>query len=194
MMILDHLAVAAETLDEGVQYVEDALGVSMQPGGKHPRYGTHNMLLGLGDIYLEVIAPDPDAAPFDGPRWFGLDRFSGPPRLANWICKTDFFEPIAGPPVALTRGNLSWRITVPADGSLPYGGAFPTQIKWAPGTHHPASRLSDSGCSLIGLTVSHPDRGLAGLVETDDPRLEQTVGPLGLSARIQTPKGVRILS
>lgn len=192
-MTLDHLAVAAETLAEGVAYVEDTLGVAMQPGGQHMRYGTHNMLLGLGDLYLEVIAPDPDAAPFDGPRWFDLDRFTGAPRLANWICQTDVFDPIAGSPVALTRGDLAWQISVPADGSLPFGGAFPTQIKWGQGVQHPASRLSDSGCRLTGLTVTHPDAGLAGMVQIDDPRVSMSTGPLGLCAVIETPKGPRRL-
>jgi len=55
----------------------------MQPGGRHVRYGTHNTLLGLGDdLYLEVIAKDPAAAPYDGPTWFGLDDFTG--RAAPW--------------------------------------------------------------------------------------------------------------
>ena len=67
------------------------------PGGRHARFGTHNRLLGLGpDLYLEVIAPDPDAAPFEGPRWFGLDTPPPVPRLANWIVAVadmDDFDP-----------------------------------------------------------------------------------------------------
>ncbi len=57
---LDHLAVACANLDEGVDWVEEQLGVPLQPGGQHARYGTHNKLLGLGDgLYFEVIAIDP---------------------------------------------------------------------------------------------------------------------------------------
>ncbi|MEO7742546.1 MAG: VOC family protein [Usitatibacter sp.] len=45
---LDHLVIAAATLEEGVRYVEAQLGVTMGPGGKHATMGTHNRLLSLG--------------------------------------------------------------------------------------------------------------------------------------------------
>ncbi|MBA85319.1 VOC family protein [Thalassobius sp. S69A] len=89
MLELDHLAVAARTLDEGRAYVERALGLRVQPGGRHGRYGTHNLLAGLEDgLYLEVIAIDPQAVRPRDPRWFRLDEFSGAPCLHNWICRT----------------------------------------------------------------------------------------------------------
>ena len=49
MLILDHIAVAATDLGHGTKWVEQALGVPMQPGGQHAHFGTHNTLLGLGD-------------------------------------------------------------------------------------------------------------------------------------------------
>ena len=53
-------------------------------------FGTHNLLLGLDDgLYLEVISIDPGAPQPAFPRWFDLDRFSGVPRISNWICRTD---------------------------------------------------------------------------------------------------------
>ncbi|MEL6648491.1 MAG: VOC family protein, partial [Pseudomonadota bacterium] len=45
MLELDHLAIAAETLEDGREAVEAALGVSLQPGGQHAHFGTHNLLL-----------------------------------------------------------------------------------------------------------------------------------------------------
>ena len=84
---IDHIAISAGRLQEGVEYVEAALGVPLEAGGRHLRFGTHNRLLNLGELYLEVIAIDPQAeAPF-APRWFDLDRFSGRPRPTNWICR-----------------------------------------------------------------------------------------------------------
>ena len=195
MLKLDHLAVACSDLDEGTAWVEERLGVTMQPGGKHARYGTHNRLLGLADgIYLEVIASDPDVS-IDNPRWFGLDTFSGPPRLSNWICQTDDFATApadVGPPRDLKRDDLNWQLTVPDDGSLPWGGAYPTLIKWPEGVH-PSETLTDAGCRLIWFEISHPDPDLPAIVGIDDPRLHFKTGPLGFGALIATPNGERHL-
>ena len=47
-LVLDHLAITARTLDEGVAWVREMLGIEMPPGGAHPRMGTHNRLMALG--------------------------------------------------------------------------------------------------------------------------------------------------
>jgi hypothetical protein len=195
-LVLDHLAVACTDLADGVAWIEEQLGVRMQPGGQHVRYGTHNMLLGLGDnLYLEVIAPDPNAAPFEDTRWFGLDDFAGPPRLANWICQTDAFDPVAGRPIALTRGDLHWKLTVPDDGSLPFYGAYPTLIKWAAGTHHPAKRLANSRCRLQSLTITHPQAdAVRAMIDLADPRVTFQEGPPQFAATFDTPDGLRELT
>src|SRR6185312_3978330 len=90
VLYLDHLTVAALSLDEGVAHVRRALGVEIPPGGAHPIMGTHNHLMQLGNsVFLEVIAPDPGVTP-QRPRWFGLDdpdmhrRLACSPRLLTW--------------------------------------------------------------------------------------------------------------
>jgi len=203
MLMLDHIAVACTSLAEGTAWVEEQLGVKLQPGGQHARYGTHNTLLGLADgLYFEVIAKDPDAVPEAGHAWFGLDDFSGPTRMANWICQTDDLgEALAkapasvGAPRALTRADLAWQITVPDDGRLPYQGAFPTLIEWAEGTDHPAGRLPQSGVRLLGLEVSHPEAAaLVQMMDLADPRVAMVTGPFGLRATFETPSGIRTLA
>ncbi|KAB0656671.1 VOC family protein, partial [Burkholderia territorii] len=79
-LTLDHLVIAARTLDEGVRHVAASLGIEPAGGGRHPLMRTHNALFGAwGGLYLEVIAIDPDAsATGDGAappraRLFGLD-------------------------------------------------------------------------------------------------------------------------
>lgn len=194
-MRLDHLAIAAETLEEGVAWAEERLGVTFLPGGQHPRYGTHNRLLGLADgLYLEVIAVDP-AGQSDGPRWFGLDTFSGPPRLANWICEPDDFDTALRHgmvKVPMARGDLRWDMGVPPDGSLPMGGAYPTVLKWQVETP-PGQGLAGSGCSLRMLTITHPEAAAisASLPEGfADPRVRfETGATVGLRAEIETPQG-----
>ena len=49
---LDHLVVAAATLEQGVAWCEATLGVTPGPGGTHPTMGTHNRLLALGDALM----------------------------------------------------------------------------------------------------------------------------------------------
>jgi catechol 2,3-dioxygenase-like lactoylglutathione lyase family enzyme len=198
MLKLDHIAVACTSLDEGTAWVEERLGVTLQKGGQHPRYGTHNTLLGLADgLYLEVIAKEPDAIPEAGHSWFDLDHFRGPPRVANWICQTDDMAhapSVAGAPRALTRGDLAWQITVPDDGSLPFGGAFPTLIEWAAGTQHPATRLTQTGCKLLRFEVAHPHaQEIAGMMEMNDPRVQMVTGDFAMQATFETPHGVRTL-
>lgn len=159
----DHIVIAAETLAEGVAFVESRLGVSMDPGGAHAVMGTHNRLLSLGDGYLEVIAVDPDAPRPPHARWYGLDTFRGPPRVTNWVARTDDLPAVlelapkgAGQPMDVTRGSLSWSMAVPRDGQLPFGNAFPALIQWH-GDSHPAQMLPDRHCRLAALRVSAAD-------------------------------------
>src|SRR5215471_3447822 len=73
MFALDHITVAALSLEDGVAFASATLGVSIPPGGAHVQMATHNHLLRLGDtLFLEVIAPDPSAS-VARPRWFALD-------------------------------------------------------------------------------------------------------------------------
>lgn len=200
-MWLDHLAVAAESLEAGRINVEKCLGLPLQPGGQHAHFGTHNLLLGLEDgLYLEVIAVDPDADAPDHPRWFDLDRFTGAPRLSNWICAVDDLDaararhPAAGGSVDLARGDLRWRMAVPDGGVLPYDNCFPALINWRAGGH-PSERLPASGARLDRLVVAHPEAAAlrAELDDLDDPRVVFEPGAPALRAEIMTPKGVRVL-
>ena len=56
MLTLDHIALACTDLAASADLLSQMIGAPLQTGGQHPRYGTHNVLLGMGDIYLELIA------------------------------------------------------------------------------------------------------------------------------------------
>lgn len=204
MLKLDHLAVSAANLDEGRANVEDLFGVSLQPGGQHAHFGTHNLLLGLeDDLYLEVIAIDPDAPKPVWPRWFDLDRFEGPPRLTTWICRSDDLEgdlerayddPVA--PLNLARGDLRWRMGIPKDGTTPFDNLFPPMIDWMGGTGA-AARLPASGCRMTQLVVQHPDARamqgrLSGLLDDTRVRIQAAEAP-AILAVMETPNGEVIL-
>jgi hypothetical protein len=208
--VIDHITVVAPDLASGSALVTRALGVTPRRGGAHPRMGTHNLLLRLSDsMFLEVIAPDPNAVAPSRPRWFELDRLSAqsPPRLATWVARTDDIHAASAPWVdvigvvePMTRGSLNWLITVPPDGSLPMGGAAPALIQWNV-DRHPASTLEDVGCSLIALDVFHtkPRRVqevLDGIALSGPVRVHARAAPSEpcLIAHIQTPSGLRALS
>lgn len=202
MLRFDHLAVSAQDLAEGAAWVENALGVPLAGGGQHPHMATHNRLLGLGDLYLEVIAADPSAPQPHWPRWFDLDNFSGPPRLTNWVAGCEnltaalpLCPPNTGTPVSLQRGDYLWQMAVPPDGKLPFDGGFPALIQWQ-GPLHPARALPDHAIRLTRLEIAHPQAAdlhaaLSGLI--DDPRIVITTGAKALRASFATPHGTRVL-
>ena len=208
---VDHLVVAAAALDAGAAWLEERLGVPLAPGGKHAAMGTHNRLLKLGpQLYLELIAVDPDAPPPGRARWFALDdpalreRVAERPRLIHWVARSDDIaaaaaacpEPL-GDSLDLARGDFRWRLTVPVDGHLPESGLLPSLIEWkSPG--HPAEGLPESGCSLMKLEGFHSEparlrRALAALGLEKSLALypvEAGEAP-GLAAYIRTPAGLR---
>lgn len=205
MFELDHIAVAAETLAEGVAAVEAALGVDLAAGGQHDTMGTHNRLLSLGEgVYLEVIAINPEAPAPDHPRWFDLDRLTGAPRLRNWIVRCDDLNRElaasvdgAGQAMAFQRGELRWSMGVPADGMLPFEGAHPALMEWHAG-RHPSVNLPDAGCRLVSLHVIHPDASAVRAAlngRLNDPRVTVVAGERpGFRAEIGTPAGIRVLT
>ena len=213
MTELDHIVLAAHTLDQGVTYARSVLGIELQVGGAHPRMGTHNRVLRLGEaLYLEVIAVDPDAPRPARRRWFQLDdaavqaELRVAPRLITWVVRTtDIAETVRacswapGEVEPMERGALRWRITVPRDGALVGDGMLPSVMEWAEQVH-PASRMQDLGCTLERLEVAHADpalyrRDLASIGADRHP----TIGELAPGARpqlvahIRTPAGVRAL-
>lgn len=196
MLRFDHLAISAERLEEGVGWVEEALGVKLSGGGKHQAMSTHNRLLGLGDLYLEVIAVDPDAPPPGRARWFGLDGFRGAPRITNWVAESD--DLLAdmgrapkgiGEVMALARGDYRWRMAVPADGLLPRDGCFPALIQWD--GPHPAQALPDAGIRLKRFVIGTPQDFA---LPVKDDRVELVSSPVKtMTAIFSTPHGERSL-
>ena len=202
-LTLDHLAITAQSLEEGLAFVERALGVEVPPGGAHPAMGTHNRLMALGpELYLEIIAIDPAAPRPARPRWYGLDGLDGVPSIGTWVLSTPDIESTlaglpssVGPAIPMARGDLSWMISVPKDGSMPQDGAFPSLIQWPNGS--PAPRMRDLGCRLHRLTVEHPgaeaiNAALKG--HFHDPRVEVRPGPVkSIVAEFETPLGRCVL-
>lgn len=214
---LDHLVIAARTLEEGARFVAAKLGVEPAGGGAHPLMRTHNRLLNLfGGVYLEVIAIDPDAPPAEAPRsrLFALDdpallrRLEDGPQLVHWVARVDRPKGLArwqaqyperiAPVVAMSRGTNRWGLTAPDDGAFPAwqgagDGVAPSLIQWDTPAH-PSSALPQTGIALVSLTGFHPRAGtiaeqLAWLGAAHLMRVLPTSGAPALVARFELPGG-----
>ncbi len=167
---IDHFAIGATSLEQGVTALKNLIGVEIPRGGKHDAMSTHNCVAQAGiESFLEIIAIDPDAGDPGRTRWFTLDdpatqtRLKDRPGALCWVVGTDDLDAvIAASPVDLgevvnfTRGERSWRLTVPRDGSLPEGGLLPAFIEWSPGAH-PSSGMQDLGIALTAIRLGHPE-------------------------------------
>ena len=215
---LDHLVIAARTLDEGVAWCEATLGVVPGPGGEHALFGPHNRLLCLNSeqasrAYLEIIAINPQARPTRPAglkRWFDLDDpalqarlAQHGPQLVHWVASVPDIDAASqklsalgidrGRVIAASRptpsGLLQWRISVRDDGQRLFGGALPTLIEW--GGVHPSNTLPISDITLRGLSFRHPeaDRLQAALSSIGLADWAVTTGPAALTAELTTPMG-----
>lgn len=207
--LIDHIVVTAPTLEAGAEFVRRALGFVPQAGGEHPRMGTHNLLLRLGDsLFLEVISPNPNAPAPERPRWFALDALhpDSAPALSVWVVRTpEIRATVAASSEALgiiepmSRGALNWLISIPAAGALPLNGIAPALIEWQTQVH-PAAKLQDHGLSLAKLELFHPEPerisrlllsiGFEGPVAIAPLRCERSAY---MVAHINTPDGLRSL-
>ena len=201
---IDHFAIGAANLEQGVAAMRDALGVEVPGGSKHAAMSTHNCVMQSGnESFLELIAIDPDAPDPGRVRWFTLDdpatqaRLADRPRALCWVVGTDDLDAVItaspvdlGEVVYFTRGERSWRLTVPRDGSLPMGGLLPAFIEWSPGPH-PSTGQQDLGVTLDRIHLHHPDPAmLEGLLATlgVDHLAQVHDGPSALSFELTTPK------
>jgi hypothetical protein len=180
---IDHLVIAARSLEEGVRWCEATFGVVPGPGGAHPLMGTHNRLVKIATAafpraYMEIISIDPgqrQARPAAFHRWFDLDDVllqaelaRHGPRLVHFVAEVPdavaAVQALARQRIDRGRlleasrdtpaGRLDWRITVRDDGQRLFYGALPTLIAWAAG--HPCDGMGDSGIGLRSLALWHP--------------------------------------
>lgn len=212
---IDHLVIAADTLERGVQWCEATLGVTPGPGGEHALMGTHNRLLRIATAsypraYLEIIAINPAAKQPARRRWFDLDdpalqdHLRDGPRLVHFVARTTdaaaalkALRPLGierGPLVTAQRptpgGVLHWQISVRQDGQRLFYGGLPTLIQW--GDVHPADAMPESGLALQSLRVSHPRaadlRAAHAAIGLQGVTLDE--GAPNIIAILETPNGV----
>ena len=202
---LDHLMWAAPSLEVGVEEARRLFGVEPAPGGAHPRGGTCNALLSLGDsTYLEIIAPDPDQD-LTGTLGQRFAELSGP-SLITWAAASPNLAALAEQVVNQTltaRGPVPTQRSTPQGESLnwellfvgghDFAGLFPFFIDWL-STPHPASTNPRAG-EFQSLEIATPQASrldekfqALGIDALVTPAAEP-----GLVARIATETGTVVL-
>lgn len=206
---IDHFTVGTGDLVSGQSAIAKIVGATPPSGSKHDAMSTHNCVCQAGnESFFELIAIDPEAADPGRVRWFTLDneetraRIGERPRALCWVVNTDDLDAVvAASPVDLgeivhfQRGDRTWRLTVPTDGSLAEGGLIPAFIEWSPGPH-PSTGQQDIGLRLKSVRLTHPDpeglsKTLQALNVADLATIEE--GPRALAFEVEGPNGTVIL-
>ena len=215
---IDHLVIAASSLEEGVAWCERTLGITPGPGGEHPLMGTHNRLFSIASpdypaAYFEIIAINTEAnhARIHGEkRWFDLENGAlqdnlkkNGPQVVHFVASTlkadaaiyvlgqlgiDRGELLEASRMT-AQGKLSWKITVRSDGQRLMHGMLPTLIEW--GDVHPTQNMITSGVTLQSLTATLPeiDELRAAYSAINLQGVGVAQGPPNLVATLQTPRG-----
>lgn len=211
---VDHLVVAAASLEDGIAWCRETFGFEPDSGGEHPLMSTHNRVFRIDSAafpraYFEIIAVNAGAPAPGRTRWFDLDdaklrdALASGPRLVHFVVRThDAASAVQalraqgidrGTVLAAQRptphGVLRWKITVRSDGQRLYDGALPTLIEW--GGVHPCDTLAPNGIRLESLEVAHPLaaalQGAYGAIGLGQVSVRQ--GPANLAATLATPHG-----
>ena len=172
---VDHVILAIDSLDRGIELLARATGVKPVYGGAHPGRGTQNALLSLGvNQYIELIAPNPSDTSATARRFASQlmqyyskyrdltpvgwavhvsDAVAERSRLIAKGLKAGEVRP--GSRARPTGELLQWKTLDPfgIENSL-----LPFVIEWGATTPHP-SASAPGGCRLIDLTLgaSSPD-------------------------------------
>ena len=205
---IDHIVIGAADLISGTNILETKLSTKFSPGGEHHVMGTHNKLLKLqSDIYLEVIANNPNVDKPSRQRWFSLDESSikdklkNSPRTLCWILKVDDIENTVkkcgynpGEILQLSRDDLTWKVTIPSDGKLLENGVLPVLIEW-PSDQHPSKKLNNSNVSLNKFSLFHPEPNkinkiISNLIESDLIHISEGLPKIELNLKTQNGKVV----
>jgi hypothetical protein len=203
---VDHIILAVDNLERGMDQLEKATGVRPVFGGAHPGRGTQNALLSLGNNqYLELLAPNPadssSAQDVADRIKAAYARYTKPTptgwaihvaaadgeraRLLGKGFNSSDVEP--GSRMKPDGQTLRWRTFDPwgLENRL-----LPFAIEWGAGTAHP-STTSPAGCTLVDLFMESAaaDSTRAIFARAGYP-LKINAGPKDrLTLTIDCPKG-----
>ena len=140
---IDHLVLGSKCLQAGTDYIENLLDLKLSPIGHHKKMGTHNRVLKLGGLYLEVIAIDPESNVKLKNTFFGLDNpfvkdtILSKPRLISFVVSSssNVCSELYPKKTYIERSKYKWNFMRPNENILekdvyPYSDIFPSIIHW----------------------------------------------------------------
>jgi catechol 2,3-dioxygenase-like lactoylglutathione lyase family enzyme len=210
-MQIDHVTVGATDLEAGARFIRSKLNADIPNGGKHPHMSTHNKVARVGNgVFLEIIAIDSGAAAPPRPRWFGLDHPGQAARLARssgpigWVVRTTDIAAVQacspvdlGPASCMSRGELSWKLTIPDSGMQPFAGLVPAFIEWD-GEPHPSVNMAFPGPQLKSVILRHPQpKEIEGVLNALGighlAQIEQSTDTPSLAFAFELPDGKLVM-
>ncbi len=172
--VIDHVLLAVRDLDVAAAWIREQHGLTALPGGGHPGAGTANMIVPLGDDYLELIAVVDSAEAAASPL---RERIAAAPdagaSLATWAVRVtdiDALKQRLGDAGVATEGPLpgsrlrpdgvllKWRTLRVGSGLEP---AIPFFIEWnVPAGEHPGAAAVEHPAGnvlLRGMRLASPE-------------------------------------
>ncbi len=206
MKNIDHIVYAVPNLKTSMDNIENLFGIRPVYGGRHLEQGTHNALLNLGnEIYLELLAIDPENKSILPPLWMGVNLITKP-TITRWARKSKTLQADVNllkkinPVLSKTKTGmrqkqdgsiLKWELSIPD--AEPLVEVLPFFIDWKD-SEHPTAKIPQH-CTLISFELRHPKPASleAFFKSIDSDMIIQQADEISLTASIQTPNGVVVL-
>ena len=161
---IDHFVFAAETLNEGSEFIENVLKEDLSDINAHKTMGTHNRVISIGPCYLEVISLDPQNQNANKNTWFNLsdlsyrETFLKTPKLISFVISSKklersiFFEK----EFFVSRNEYKWFFRKPNFDYLQKNNfrninLFPSLINWE--TISPLDKMKKSSYVFESLEI-----------------------------------------
>ena len=196
MLQIDHVVYAVRDLDAAATRVLEELGLASVPGGVHPKWGTGNRIIPLGETqYLELLAVvDPAVAATthlgrslqtltaDGDAWFAMCLATD---AIDAVAARVGLDVVPGSRTLPDGRTVSWRSAGIDDPARTPD--LPFFMTWDAKTPHPGATPVEHPCGATGITWVE--------IDGDQHRFTEWVEGAPLSVRLHTGEaGVRAVA
>lgn len=198
---IDHIILAVNDLDSGIEQFEKLTGIKAEYGGGHPNSYTHNAIVALdGMAYIEILAPKKELDTV--PEFFKNLNQLKPIGFALSTNEIEFLEKTVQDAHFKTNGIEDWSRTKPNGDKLkwkllqiqaPSIDINPFFIDWSEESGHPSFQ-TNANCSLLEFKLTTPYKNEIETILTGNGAkikiLKMKDGDtVQLRLAIKTPKG-----